>query len=137
MPPIQLAGLADIQTAAQALGINVTDTVNKAQMMLQTNPGAVRAGGEQLNTVASGLGTSQQDIGRAGTDMLAGGMTGKTADNFGVYHVGMVNDMAGSTEIATQLGQRLGQIATVFQQGQQTVVTATGATAAALRMMQV
>jgi len=128
-------GLSDIIAWAQFLGIDITDAVQKARKLMQTDPAAVQAGGERLTTVAGGLETSHQDIGRVGTDLLAGGMNGQTADAFKTSHAELVEKSAGMSGSAKQLSAELGQIATAFKNGQQTVITSTGATSTALRML--
>lgn len=132
-----LPGLDVIIAKAAELGIDVADAVQKVQMLMQTNPAAVRTGGDQLNTVAGGLDTDHQSMSQLGTDLLAGGMNGQTADAFRTSHTQLVDQSAGLSGTAKQIATEIGQIATAFQNGQQTVVTATGATAAALRMQQV
>jgi uncharacterized protein YukE len=134
--PGGLPGLDVIVAKAAELGIDIADAVRKATMLMQTNPTAVQAGGERLNTVASGLDTDHQTMSRLGTD-LAGGMNGQTAQAFQASHAALVDQSAGLSGVAKQIATEFGQIATAFQRGQQTVVTATGATAAALRMQQV
>jgi hypothetical protein len=135
MAATDFPGLTDVAAAAQALGIDVTATVQKARMLMQTDPTTVRTGGERLGTVAGGLTTGQDDIRRAGTGVLTAGMTGQFTDAFGPHHAGLMSDVADTSAAAKQLAGELGHIATVFQGSQETVVKATGATATALRML--
>lgn len=137
MAATDVPGLADIQAWAQFLGMDVTETMRRAQMLMQTDPTTVRAGGERLGTVASGLDVDGDDLRRAGTGVLAAGMGDQTAAEFGPHHAGLVAQVADTGTVARQLATELDAMASAFEQGQQTVVTATGVTAAALRMLPV
>ena len=134
MPAPDVPGLADIQAWAQFLGIDVSATVAKARMLMQTDPAAVRSGGEHLTTVASGLDAGHQDLKASGADVLAG-WSGAAADAFAPHQAELANHVADTRDATSQLATVLSDLATVFAQIQQTVVTATGAAATALRML--
>jgi hypothetical protein len=134
--PGQLAGLDVIQAHAARLGIDITDTVQKAQMIMQSDPAALRQHGTDLSTVASGLATGQQDMSRTGNDVLANSQ-GQYADAFGPYHSDLVNHVGTTAETANNLSTQVHTVANNIQTGQDTVVSATGVTATALSMMQV
>lgn len=136
MAATDVPGLADIQAWAQFLGMDINETVRRAQMLMQTDPATVRAGGERLGTVASGLNTGGEDLRRAGAGVLASGWSGQAADAFGPNHAGLVTEVTDTGDAARQLAGHLDTVASAFEQGQNTVVTATGATATALRMLQ-
>jgi uncharacterized protein YukE len=136
MAATEVPGLADIQAWAQFLGIDITDAMTKAQQLMQTDPAAVRTGGEHLTTVASGLDAGHQDLRRAGAEVLAG-WSGEAAKAFDPHQAGLVNHVADTMDATTQLASHLDGVASAFEQSQNTVVTATGAAATALRMLKV
>lgn len=133
----EVPGLADIQAWAGFLGMDVTETVRRARMLMQTDPAAVRAGGERLGTVVNGLSTSEGELRRAGDGVLAAGWGGHAADAFGPNHAGLLADLADIGGAAGQVAAHLGEVAKVFAGSQETVVTVTGATAATLRLLRV
>jgi hypothetical protein len=135
MPATDVPGLADIQAWATFLGMDVTETVRRAQMLMQTDPATVRAGGERLGTVVNGLSTGGDDLRRAGDGVMAAGWGGASADVFVPNHATMLTDVADIGVAAGQVATQLGEVARVFEGSQQTVVTATGATATTLRML--
>lgn len=130
---VDLPGLPEIQAWAAKLGIDVSDTVTKAQLLMQTNPAAVRAGGADLSTVANGAQAGQQDLRRTGTDVLTN-WRGQAADAFGPHHAELVGHVGDTANAANGLSEFLHGIATMFEQGQRTVTSATGVTVTALRM---
>jgi uncharacterized protein YukE len=134
MAGTEIPGLPEVLAWAGRLGIDVTDTVRKAQMLMQTDPAAVRTGGGDLSTVASGLSTGQQDLHRTGTDVMAG-WTGQAADAFGPHHTDLVDHVGDTAAASTDLAAHLEGVATVFEQSQHAVVSATGVTATALGML--
>jgi hypothetical protein len=136
MAPTDLPGLAAIQQWAQFLGIDVADTLNKARLLMQTDPAAVQAGGERLGTVATGLGDSRQGVHLAGSDVASSGWTGESATAFNPRHTELVTGLDNDTTAANQLATQFGEIAKTFAGSQNTVMTATATTATALGMMQ-
>jgi len=133
--PGQLAGLEVIQAWAAKLNIDIADTVQKAQMIMQSDPAALRQHGNDLSTVANGLATGQQDMSRTGNDVLANSQ-GQYADAFGPYHTELVNHVGTTADTANTLSAQVHTVANNIQTGQDTVVSATGVTATALGMMQ-
>lgn len=134
MPATDIAGLDVIRAWAPLVSVDVTDTVDKARMLMQTDPAALRSGGDRLTSVASGLNGGGQDLRLAGSTVLDG-WSGQAANSFGPHQTRLVNQVSGNVDASRTLAADLGRIASVFEQGQNTVVTATGATATALRML--
>jgi hypothetical protein len=132
--PGELAGLEVIQAHAARLGIDISDTVKKAQMIMQSDPAALRQHGTDLSTVATGLATGQQDMHRTGNDVLANSR-GQYADAFGPYHNELVAHVGTTAETANTLSAHVHDVANNIQSGQDTVVSATGITATALNML--
>lgn len=132
--PGELAGLEVIQAHAARLGIDITDTVKKAQMIMQSDPAALRQHGDELSTVATGLATGQQDMHRSGNDVLANSR-GQHADAFGPYHNELVAHVGTTAETANTLSAHVHDVANNIQSGQDAVVSATGITATALNML--
>jgi hypothetical protein len=116
------------------LGIDIIDTVKKAQMIMQPDPAALRQHGDELSTVATGLATGQQDMHRSGNDVLANSR-GQYADAFGPYHNELVAHVGTTAETANTLSAHVHDVANNIQSGQDTVVSATGITATALNML--
>jgi uncharacterized protein YukE len=135
MAATDVPGLAEIQAWAGFLGMDVTETVHRAQMLMQTDPAAVRAGGERLGTVVNGLSTGGDDLRLAGDGVLAAGWGGEAADAFSPNQAGLLADLADIGGAAGEVAAQLGAVARVFAGSQQAVVTATGATATTLRML--
>ena len=133
--PGELAGLDVIQAHAARLGIDISDTVRKAQMIMQSDPAALRQHGNDLSTVATGLATGQQDLHRTGNDVLAGSQ-GQYADAFAPYHSELVEHVGTTADTANALSAHVHTVANNIQSGQDTVVSATGITATALSMLQ-
>ncbi|TDQ04913.1 WXG100 family type VII secretion target [Labedaea rhizosphaerae] len=132
--PGELAGLEVIQAHAARLGIDISDTVKKAQMIMQSDPAALRQHGTDLSTVATGLAAGQQDMHRTGNDVLANSQ-GQYADAFGPYHDELVAHVGTTAETANTLSAHVHAVANNIQSGQDTVVSATGITATALNML--
>jgi hypothetical protein len=133
MPATDISGLTDIQFFAQRLGIDISDTVAKARMLMQTDPAAVRSAGERLTTLADGLNDRRQFLSLAGSRVLAG-WEGTAADAFGPHQTELLDGISGGERSSRTLATHLDGVASVFEQSQHTVVTATGATATALRI---
>ena len=135
MAATDVPGLADIQAWAGFLGMDVNETVRRAQMLMQTDPAAIGAGGERLGTVVNGLSIGGGDLRRSGDGVLAAGWGGAAADAFAPNQASLLTDVADIGLAAGQVAAQLGEVAKAFAGSQQTVVTATGATATTLRML--
>jgi hypothetical protein len=135
MPGEPLAGLEVIQAYAAANNMDISDTIQKVQLIMQSDPAALRRHGTDLSTVANGLSTGQQDMHRTGNDVLANS-AGQYADAFGPYHTDLVNHVGNTANAANDLATHVHNVATTLQSGQDTVVSATGITATALGMLQ-
>lgn len=131
----ELPGLDVIQQWAARLGIDIAETVQKAQMLMQTDPAALRGHATNVSTVATGLATGQQDMHRTGSDVLANS-SGQYAQAFAPYHTDLVNHVGETANGANNLATHLNNVAGVFENSQNTVVSATGVTATALGMLQ-
>lgn len=130
MPGEDIPGLETVIAAAAALGIDISGTVARARMLMQPNAPAVRAGGDQLGTVAGAV--HPADLDNAGKGVLASGWSGQAADAFAPHHAGMV---AAATDIGTAAGDLstyLGEVAKSIEEVQNVVVRATGAAAVQL-----
>jgi uncharacterized protein YukE len=136
MAATSIPGLDVIQAAATRLGIDISDTIAKAQQIMAADPATIRAGSAQLHTVASGLDSTGQDLRTTGAAVSAN-WTGSTADAFTARHADLVGQVGGHQAAASGTAGQLDAAATSFEGGQQIVLTATGVAATAIRAQQV
>lgn len=130
MPGTDIPGLDRIIAAAATLGIPVAETVSRAQMLMQPDGPAVRAGGDQLRTVASGV--NPQEVDQAGKGVLASGWNGQAAQAFAPHHAGLVSSMTDVGTAAGDLSTYLADVAKNIEDVQNVVIRATGAAAVQL-----
>lgn len=135
MPATDPPGLAEIEQWAAFLGIPLAETVRKVRDLLATDPAAVQAGGQTLETLASGLDTDVvASLRRAGEGVLAAGFGEQAANAFGTRHTEMVTEAGNAVTATGELATHLGAVARVFAETHQAVLSMTAATATALIM---
>ena len=135
MAATSIPGLDVVQSAATRLGMDISDTVAKAQQIMAAQPATIRAGSAQLRTVASGLDSAGQDVRTTGT-ALAAGWSGSSADAFTARHADLVGQFGDHQANASAAADQLDAVASRFEGGQQIVLTATGVAATAIGAQQ-
>jgi uncharacterized protein YukE len=124
-----------IQAAAAKAGMDISDSVAKAQQIMGTDPAAIRSNSAQLRTMASGLASTGQDMQRTGTQVLST-WNGQSADAFAAKHTTVVGQVGGHGDAASRLADQLDTTASGFENSQQAVLTATGVAATAIGAQQ-
>lgn len=132
MPGTDIPGLDRIVAAAATMGLDISETVRRAQMLMQPDAPSVRAGGDQLATVASGV--DPRAVDQAGRSVLASGWTGQAAEAFAPHHAGVVSAVTDIGTAAGDLSTFLAGVAQNIEEVQNVVVRATGVAAVQLGM---
>lgn len=138
MPPPtgDVPDLAYLEQRALELGLNVSETANRARLMMRTNPDLIRQlGVTTLTDLEKSLNAHQQDLKQTGDTALATGWSGEAATAFVPRHAGLMARVTEAGRAARDSATVLAGHADRFEGSQRVVVDATGATAAYLRMM--
>jgi WXG100 family type VII secretion target len=128
-------GIEVIQAAAARAGIDISDSIAKAQQIMGADPASIRAGSAKLRNTATGLDSTGQDMQRTGTQLLSN-WNGASADAFAAQHATVVGQAGSHRDAANGLADQLDVTATGFENSQRAVLAATGVAATAIGAQQ-
>jgi uncharacterized protein YukE len=135
MATTSIPRLEVIMAAAARAGIDITETVAKAQQIMAADPATIRAASSQLRTTTTGLDTTGQDVARHGAQLLAN-WTGSAATAFAPRHADLVDQIGSHQQQAGRSADQLDAAAAGFESGQQVVLSATAIAATAIGTQQ-
>ncbi len=106
----EMPGRATIIEWAQFLGVDVTDAMAKADLMLADDPDAMMTGGEQLARIMENMRNKEKGAVQVGTD-LQPGWSGASAERFGPKVAELGQNAQQTTDSLAGVRQNLTSIA--------------------------
>jgi hypothetical protein len=105
-----MPGREVIASWAAHLGIDITPTLAKADMLLAPDPDAMMVGGDQVGSIMEGLKTSDRDATQVGTDVLPG-WSGASADQMVPTMANLGQNTQQTTDLLAGMQKHLASVA--------------------------